>query len=88
MSVREYDLNFTKLSKYDPSLVVDPSPRMNKFMSRVSNLVVKECRTSMFVKDMEPCRAIEGGVHRTPPHLKIYWRLEFGVNFTSRVYEQ
>lgn len=51
--MREYSLKFTKLSKYSPSLVANSCARMIKFISEVSNVVVKECRTSNLVKEME-----------------------------------
>ena len=40
MSVREYSLKFTKLSKYAPSLVADPRVKMSMFMSGVSTTVL------------------------------------------------
>lgn len=38
--------------RYAPTMVVDPRARMSKFILGASNLVVKECLTSMHVKDM------------------------------------
>ena len=37
MSVHEYSLKFTKLSKYAPSLVFDPRDEMSHFVMGVSN---------------------------------------------------
>lgn len=56
MSMREYSLNFTKLSMYAPCMVVDPSARMSKFISGVSNFVSKECKTSLLMKEMDISR--------------------------------
>ena len=53
MSVREYSLKFTKLSKYAPSLVVDPRVKMSMFMSGVSTLVIHGCRTDVLYKQMD-----------------------------------
>ncbi|KAH0758100.1 hypothetical protein KY290_021593 [Solanum tuberosum] len=55
-SVREYALKFTQLSKYAPTIVVDVRVRMSKFVTGVSEMVVKECRTAMFIGDMDISR--------------------------------
>ena len=43
VSVREYSLRFTQLSKYDSSIMVDLRAKMSMFFSGVSYMVVKEC---------------------------------------------
>jgi len=53
MSVKEYALRFTQFSKYAPSIVSDSRTRMSKFVSGVSELIVKECRTDMLFHDMD-----------------------------------
>jgi len=53
MSVREYTLRFTQISKYAPSIMADRRDKMSKFVSGVSDMVVKECRTAMLVHDMD-----------------------------------
>ncbi|WMV24299.1 hypothetical protein MTR67_017684 [Solanum verrucosum] len=53
VSVREYDLKFTQLSKYAPTMVVDSRTRMSKFVSGVSEMVVKKCRTTMLINEMD-----------------------------------
>ncbi|KAH0670724.1 hypothetical protein KY285_025700 [Solanum tuberosum] len=47
MSVEEYSLKFTELSKYAPAMVEDPRDEMNRFVMGVSRLVRKECRSAM-----------------------------------------
>ena len=42
MSVREYALKFTQLSKYAPSMVADSRDKMSKFVLGVCEMVVKE----------------------------------------------
>ena len=39
MSVQEYSLKFTQLSKYTPTMVANPRTRMNRFVIGVSSLV-------------------------------------------------
>jgi len=53
MSVMEYALRFTQLSKYNPYIVANRRTKMIKFVSGVSNLVVKECRTALLMHDMD-----------------------------------
>lgn len=52
LSVKEYALKFTLLSKYAPSLVSNLRDLMNTFMMWVSELVEEECHMSMLVNDM------------------------------------
>ncbi|XP_049378039.1 uncharacterized protein LOC125842766 [Solanum stenotomum] len=42
-----------RLSKYAPSMVSDAWARMNKFVTGISNTVVKDCRTAMLIGDMD-----------------------------------
>uniref|UniRef100_M1DIS6 Retrotransposon gag protein n=1 Tax=Solanum tuberosum TaxID=4113 RepID=M1DIS6_SOLTU len=45
-------MRFTQFSKYAPSIVADRWAKMSKFMSGVSDMVVKEYRKVMLVHDM------------------------------------
>ena len=42
-SVQEYSLKFTKLSKYDPSLVSNPRNEMSNFVTGVFDNLVEKC---------------------------------------------
>lgn len=54
--MREYSLNFTKLSMYAPFIVSDPRGRMSKFISSVSNVVSKEFKMVMIIKEIDISR--------------------------------
>ena len=56
MSVKEYALRFTQLSKYAPSRVADSMSRMSKFLWGVSDLEVKKFSTAMLIGDMDIAR--------------------------------
>ena len=56
MHVNEYALKFTQLSKYTPTMVADSRAKMSRFMSGVSDLVEKECHTTMLLHDMDISR--------------------------------
>ena len=47
MSVKDYSLKFTQISKYAPAMVSNPRDRMNKFVMGVFSLVersfVRQC---------------------------------------------
>ena len=47
ISVLEYSIKFTKLSKYAPSLVFNPRDEMSCFVTGVSDDLKKECRSAM-----------------------------------------
>jgi len=48
ISVQEYSLKFTELSKYAPAMVADPRDEMS-----ISKVVRKECRTAMLLHDID-----------------------------------
>jgi len=50
--VKEYALKFTQLSRYAPTMVADSRAKMSKFLTGISNMVVKECRTAMLIGAM------------------------------------
>ena len=52
MSVEEYSLKFTMLSRYGPSLVSNSGDEMSRFVTGVTDLVKEECRTAMLHGDM------------------------------------
>ena len=47
---------FTQLARYAPHVVADNRSKMSKFVSGVSNSVVKECRTAMLISEMDLSR--------------------------------
>lgn len=53
MTVRECSLKFTKLSKYAPFMVAYPRAKMRKFIFRVLDLVSKEYKIALLVKEMD-----------------------------------
>ena len=53
MSVNKYFLKFVQLSKFSSTMIVDHLERMSKFVSSVSKMVFKECRTTMLINDIE-----------------------------------
>ena len=44
MSVREYALKFTKLSKYASTIIANPRAKMSQFMSGLNDTLVNVCR--------------------------------------------
>ena len=56
MSVQEYSLKFTQLSKYVPTMVANPRVRMNKSVIGVSSSVEKECCMAVILNDMDISR--------------------------------
>lgn len=52
MGVNEYLLKFIQWLKYALTMVVDSRSRISKFVSKVSEMMVKECRTTMLIKDI------------------------------------
>ena len=58
MSVLEYSLKFTQLSKYYPSLVCDPSDEMNRFVTRVLENMQEECHSAILHDNMNIYRLV------------------------------
>ena len=58
MSVEEYSLKFSTLSRYAPSLLCNPRDEMSRFVMEVAGLVVEECCTAMLHDDMTLARLI------------------------------
>jgi len=56
MSVREYALRFSKLSKYAPTMMNDSRTTMGQFVSGLDDLVVQECQTALLIKEMDLAR--------------------------------
>ena len=47
MSVAEYSLKFSTLSRYSPSLVSNPRDEMSRSVMGVDDFVGEECRSAM-----------------------------------------
>lgn len=56
MTVKEYSLKFTQLSRCTPHVVADSRAKMSKFVSGVNDSVVNECRSAMLNSDMNLAR--------------------------------
>lgn len=56
LSMREYSLKFTQLSKYALEIVAEARARMSRFTYGVLELVKKECKTILLIGDMNICR--------------------------------
>lgn len=53
MSVRKYSLKFTLLSRYALYVVADNRSKPSKFVSSISDNMVKECITIMLIGEMD-----------------------------------
>lgn len=56
MNVQEYSLKVTQLSKSAPSFVSNPKHEMSRFVTGVSDLVKKECRSAILRGDIKISR--------------------------------
>lgn len=53
MTVQEYCLKFSQLSKYSPIIVANHRARMSKFVLGAFSLVEKECHMKILLNDMD-----------------------------------
>src|SRR5688572_4751983 len=53
MSVREYSLKFTKLSKYATTIVANPRDKMSQFMFELNDTLVNACRSAILNTEMD-----------------------------------
>ena len=58
MSVEEYSLNFTMLSRYDSSLLSNHRDELSSFVTGVVDFLKEECHTTMLHNDMNLSRLI------------------------------
>ena len=56
MSVEDYSLKSSLLSRYSPSLMSNPRDEMSRLVTSVVDLVKEECRTTMLHGDMNLSR--------------------------------
>ena len=52
MSIDEYSLKFTRLSRYAPSLMSNPRDEISRFVTGVTDHVKEVCHTDMLHGDM------------------------------------
>lgn len=51
MSVKDFSFKFTQLASYAPTMMADIRFIMSNFMSGVPYSMVKECKTTMLIKE-------------------------------------
>ena len=56
MSIRDYVLRFSKLSKYAPSMMEDPRVKMGQFVSGLGEIVASEGQSALLHKEMDLSR--------------------------------
>lgn len=56
--MKEYSLNFTKILRYAPWILLELSTQISKFVLSFSELVVKECKTDMLIGEKDISRLI------------------------------
>ena len=56
MSVRDYVLQFSKLSKYAPSMMEEPRVKMGQFVSGLGDMVGSEGQAALLHKEMDLSR--------------------------------
>ena len=56
MSIRDYALRFSKLSKYAPSMMEDPRVKMGQFVSGLGDTVGSEGQAALLHKEMDLSR--------------------------------
>ena len=56
MSVKDYSLKFTQLSKCAPIVVANSRARINKFVMGVCSLMEEVCRMAMLYNDIDNYR--------------------------------
>ena len=56
ISVEEYSLKFTHLSKYAPFLVSNPRDKMSRLVMGVADLLIEECGKTIIHGDMNLSR--------------------------------
>jgi len=49
---------FTRLSRYTSSIVLNPKMKINKFVSGLSDLMIRECIVVMLENDMDMDRLV------------------------------
>ena len=58
MSVREYSLKFTKLSKYASTIIANPRAKISQFMFGLNDTLVNACHSAMLNTKMDIARLL------------------------------
>jgi len=77
MSVREYSLKFTRLSKYAKMIVANPRAKMSQYMSELNDTLANACHSAMLNNDIDIARLMTHMEEIEGQNMKIVKAREF-----------